>query len=202
MFTKVAENLKNLGYQVTLFDTKEQAADYLCDQIKDTTVGFGGSMTLREMGLYDRLAETNTVHWHWQPQGDTTIPQTRMLARDTQVYLASVNGLAETGEIINIDGTGNRIAATLYDREKVFLIAGVNKIAPDYDQALWRARNVAAPLNARRLNRKTPCAQGEEVKCWDCKSPERICNGLTVLWRKMGGVKECEVVIIGEELGY
>ena len=104
MFTKVAENLKNLGYQVTVFDTKEQAADYLCGQIKDTTVGFGGSVTLREMGLYERLAETNTVHWHWQPQGETSIPQTRVLARDTEVYLASANGLAETGEIINIDG--------------------------------------------------------------------------------------------------
>jgi hypothetical protein len=61
---------------------------------------------------------------------------------------------------------------------------------------------VAAPLNARRLNRQTPCALGEEVKCHDCKSPQRICQGLTVLWGKMMGVKECEVVIIGEELGY
>ena len=94
------------------------------------------------------------------------------------------------------------MAATLNDREKVVFITGINKVAEDFHQALWRARNIAAPLNARRLNRKTPCALKEEMKCYDCKSPERICNGLTVLWRKMGGVKECEVVLIQEELGY
>ena len=192
------KNLEAQGFTYRYFDTAQQAADYLVGSIQDKTVGIGGSMTIKGMGLYDRLKENNQVAWHWEVPGPETLAQ----AAAAQVYLSSVNGIAETGEIINIDGTGNRIAATLYDREKVFLIAGVNKIAPDYDQALWRARNVAAPLNARRLNRKTPCAQGEEVKCWDCKSPERICNGLTVLWRKMGGVKECEVVIIGEELGY
>ena len=192
------KNLEAKGFTYRYFDTAQQAADYLVGSIQDKTVGIGGSMTIKGMGLYDRLKENNQVAWHWEVPGPETLAQ----AAAAQVYLSSVNGIAETGEIINIDGTGNRIAATLYDREKVFLIAGVNKIAPDYDQALWRARNVAAPLNARRLNRKTPCAQGEEVKCWDCKSPERICNGLTVLWRKMGGVKECEVVIIGEELGY
>ena len=155
-------------------------------------------MTIKNMGLYDRLKEHNDVAWHWEVPG----PETLTKAGAAQVYLTSVNGIAETGELINIDGTGNRIAATLYGREKVVIVSGVNKIAPDYDQALWRARNVAAPLNARRLNRQTPCALGEEVKCHDCKSPQRICQGLTVLWGKMMGVKECEVVIIGEELGY
>ena len=143
------------------------------------------------------MKENNQVAWHWEVPGPETLAQ----AAAAQVYLSSVNGIAETGEIINIDGTGNRIAATLYDREKVFLIAGVNKIAPDYDQALWRARNVAAPLNARRLNRKTPCAVNAD-KCYNCKSPERICNGLVVLWQKMKGIKEMEVVIINQELGY
>ena len=200
MFTKVAENLKNLGYQVTLFDTKEQAADYLCDQIKDTTVGFGGSMTLREMGLYERLCETNTVHWHWQPQGDTTIPQTRMLARDTQVYLSSVNGLAETGEIINIDGSGNRVAETIFGHKKVYFVVGKNKLAEDYDKALWRARNIAAPKNAFRLKTKTPCAEMGD-QCYDCKSPARICRALSVLWCAPTG-SQYEVVLVKEDLGY
>ena len=100
------------------------------------------------------------------------------------------------------DGSGNRISAASSAKEAAYFIAGANKIAPDFDRALWRARNVAAPLNARRLNRKTPCAQGEEVRCYDCKSPERICNGLSVLWRKLGGTKVCEVVLVKEELGY
>ena len=200
MFTNVAENLKDLGYQVSIFDTKEQAADYLCGQIQNTTVGFGGSMTLREMGLYDRLAETNTVHWHWQPQGDTTVPQTRMLARDTQVYLSSVNGLAETGEIINIDGSGNRVAETIFGHKKVYFVVGKNKLAEDYDKALWRARNIAAPQNAFRLKTKTPCAEMGD-QCYDCKSPARICRALSVLWCAPTG-SQYEVVLVKEDLGY
>ena len=200
MFTKVAENLKNLGYQVTLFDTKEQAADYLCRQIKDTPVGFGGSMTLREMGLYERLAETNTVHWHWQPQGDISIPQTRVLARDTEVYLASANGLAETGEIINIDGAGTRVAETIFGHKKVYFVIGKNKLAEDYDKALWRARNIAAPKNAFRLKTKTPCAEKGD-RCYNCSSPARICRALSVLWCAPMG-SQYEVVLVKEDLGY
>ena len=200
MFTKVAENLKQLGYQVTVFDTKEQAADYLCGQIKDTTVGFGGSVTLREMGLYERLAETNTVHWHWQPQGETSIPQTRVLARDTEVYLASANGLAETGEIINIDGAGNRVAETIFGHKKVYFVIGKNKLAEDYDKALWRARNIAAPRNAFRLKTKTPCAEKGD-RCYNCSSPARICRALSVLWCAPMGSQD-EVVLVKEDLGY
>ena len=200
MFTKVAENLKQLGYQVTVCDTKEQAADYLCGQIKDTTVGFGGSVTLREMGLYERLAETNTVHWHWQPQGETSIPQTRVLARDTEVYLASANGLAETGEIINIDGAGNRVAETIFGHKKVYFVIGKNKLAEDYDKALWRARNIAAPKNAFRLKTKTPCAEKGD-RCYNCSSPARICRALSVLWCAPMG-SQYEVVLVKEDLGY
>ena len=84
----------------------------------------------------------------------------------------------------------------------MYFIIGVNKIAPNFHMALDRARNIAAPLNARRLNTQTPCAQGKEVRCYDCDSPQRICRGMTVLYRPMGGVGETEVVIINEELGY
>lgn len=192
------KNVEAKGFSYRYFDTAAQAADYLAGSISGKTVGIGGSMTLLDMGIYERLQENNDVAWHWKTPG----PETLAKAAAAQVYLTSVNGIAETGEIINIDGTGNRVAATLYDREKVYLVAGVNKVAPTYEEALWRARNIAAPLNARRLNRKTPCALKEEMKCYDCKSPERICNGLTVLWRKLGGVKECELVLIGQELGY
>ena len=192
------KNVEARGFSYRYFDTAAQAADYLAGSISGKTVGIGGSMTLLDMGIYERLQENNDVSWHWKTPG----PETLAKAAAAQVYLTSVNGIAETGEIINIDGTGNRVAATLYDREKVYLVAGVNKVAPTYEEALWRARNIAAPLNARRLSRKTPCALKEEMKCYDCKSPERICNGLTVLWRKLGGVKECELVLIGQELGY
>ncbi len=192
------KNVEARGFTYRYFDTAAQAADYLVESISGKTVGFGGSVTLLDMGVYERLEEKNDVAWHWKTPG----PETMAKASAAQVYLTSVNGIAETGEIINIDGTGNRVAATLYDREKVYLVAGVNKVAATYEEALWRARNIAAPLNARRLKRKTPCAMKEEMKCYDCKSPERVCNGLTVLWRKLGGVKACELVLIGQEMGF
>ena len=81
------------------------------------------------------------------------------------------------------------------------MISVVNKIAPDYDAALWRARNIAAPKNAQRLKRNTPCAVNAD-RCYNCKSPDRICNGLVVFWHKMRGIKDVEVVIINQELGY
>ena len=118
------------------------------------------------------------------------------------MYLTSANAIAETGEIVNIDGSGNRIAATLYDRERVVFVAGVNKLAPDLDSAMYRARNVAAPLNARRLNRNTPCAKAKVMKCYDCVVKDRLCRGIaTIVW-PMRSVKVTEVVLVGEELGY
>ena len=199
MFTKVAENLKKLGYQVTVFDTKEQAADYLCGEIKDTTVGFGGSITLRDMGLYDRLQETNKVAWHMYPAEGQNKDELRMLARNTDVYLTSANGLAETGEIINIDGAGNRVSESIFGHKKVYFVIGKNKLAEDYDKALWRARNIAGPKNAQRLGRKTPCAAKGD-RCYNCKSPDRICRSLVVLWEPSAGM-ETEVVLIDEDLG-
>ena len=200
MFTKVAENLKKLGYQVSVFDTKEQAADYLCGEIKDTTVGFGGSITLRDMGLYDRLQETNKVAWHMYPAEGQNKDELRMLARNTDVYLTSDNGLAETGEIINIDGAGNRVSESIFGHKKVYFVIGKNKLAEDYDKALWRARNIAGPKNAQRLNRKTPCAAKAD-RCYNCSSPDRICKVLSVFWGAPMGA-DCEVVLIKEDLGY
>ena len=124
----------------------------------------------------------------------------RAMARTTDVYLSSANGIAETGEIVNIDGNGNRVAETLFGHKKVYIIVGKNKIAPDYDGALWRARNIASPKNAQRMNRKTPCAVNGD-KCYDCKSPDRICRGLTVLWKKPM-CAEYEVVLINEDMGF
>ena len=197
-WNKLQKNLEARGFSVKVFDTGAEAADYLAGAIHGKTVGFGGSLTLDKLGVYDRLSADNQCFWHRKVPG----PETVAAAANAQVYLTSVNAIAETGELINIDGTGNRISAATSAKEAVYFVAGANKIAPDYDQALWRARNVASPLNARRLGRKTPCAVGEEMKCHDCKSPERICNGLSVLWRKLGGTKLCEVVLIKEELGY
>ncbi len=193
-FTAVEQALRQRGYTVRVFDSGEAAADYLNGAIDGVSVGIGGSVTVQQLGLYDRLAQHNQVYWHWQGG-----PEQRDKAAGADVYLTSANGLAETGEILNIDGTGNRVASTLYGHKKVYFVIGANKLAPTRDEALWRARNIAAPLNARRLGKKTPCAVNGD-RCYDCKSPDRICRGLVELWGPMMGM-ETEVVLINEDLG-
>ena len=194
-FETVKKNLEARGFSVSTFSTAAEAAAYLDSAIDGTTVGIGGSMTVQQMGLHEKLAAHNEVHWHW-----TDGPEARAKAAHADVYITSTNGLTENGEVINIDGAGNRVASTLYGHKRVYFIIGRNKLAPTYDQALWRARNIAAPKNAQRLNCKTPCAVKGD-RCYDCKSPDRICRGLVVLWEAMMGV-EMEVVLVDEELGY
>lgn len=193
-FTAVEQALRQRGYTVHVFERGVEAADYLNGAIDGVSVGIGGSVTVQQLRLYDRLAQHNQVYWHWQGG-----PEQRDKAAGADVYLTSANGLAETGEILNIDGTGNRVASTLYGHKKVYFVIGANKLAPTRDEALWRARNIAAPLNARRLGKKTPCAVNGD-RCYDCKSPDRICRGLVELWGPMMGM-ETEVILINEDLG-
>ena len=193
-FTKVRHNLEARGFSVSCFATAEEAVDYLDKKLDGRTIGVGGSVTIRDMGLAQRLEGHNQVAWAWT--GGTHAD-----AAAAPVYLSSVNGLAETGEILNIDGTCNRVASTLFGHEEVYFVVGRNKLAPDYDAALWRARNIAGHKNAQRLSKKTPCAVKAD-KCYDCASPERICNALVVFWHKPGGIGRCEVVLVDEDLGY
>lgn len=193
-FSKVKASLEERGFAVSCFATAEEAMDYLDGKLDGKSIGIGGSMTIRDMGLDQRLETHNQVIWHWK---DGTTQE----AARAQVYLTSVNGLAETGEIINIDGTGNRVASTIFGHEEVYFIVGRNKLAPDYDGALWRARNIASPKNAQRLGKKTPCAVKGD-KCYNCKSPQRICRALTVLWEAPTGIGRSEVVLIDQELGF
>lgn len=197
-FSRVKQNLEARGFRVSVFAAAAEAADYLDSAIDNTSVGFGGSVTLEQMGLYERLERHDRVNWHWRPTVDGA--DARQAAMTAEHYITSVNGLAETGELINIDGTGNRVASTLYGHKKVWFVVGRNKLAPTYEEALWRARNIAAPKNAQRLKRKTPCAVKAD-HCYDCKSPERICRGLVVLWEAIGSM-EMEVVLVDEALGY
>jgi hypothetical protein len=199
MFDVVEKNLRNRGYGVAVFETVPDAVEYLNAQIDQKTVGFGGSMTLDQMKLYEVLKDHNKVYWHWKPE-EKTGGEVIALANTADIYISSVNGLAETGEIINIDGNCNRVSSILYGHKKVYLIVSKNKLEKNYDSALYRARNVASPLNAKRLGVKTPCAAKGD-KCYDCDSPERICRGLSVLWTKPTN-GEYEVVLINEELGF
>lgn len=191
---KLRENLERRGFKTSYFETAQEAVDYLDKEIDGVSVGIGGSMTVKAIGLYDRLKAHNEMHWHWE--GGTL--EDAALAH---TYISSANAVAETGEIINIDGNGNRVASLIFKHNKIYIIIGVNKIEPDFDKALWRARNVAAPKRAQSMNAKTPCAAKAD-KCYDCNSLGRICRSLTVLWGKsMMESQDTEVVIINDEFG-
>lgn len=198
--SKVLENFRNNGFEASYFETKEEASAYLNDKIDNTTVGFGGSMTLSEMGLIDSLKTHNEVISHWSVPEGMTVAQVLDKAMRTDVYLTSANGASEKGELVNIDGTGNRVGSTLFGHNKVYFVLGINKFEENLDKAIYRARNVSAPPNAKRLGRNTPCAVKGD-RCYDCNSPERICRGLVVHYRKMSSC-DIEVVIIGEKLGF
>lgn len=193
---KTIESLKARHFEVSHFATANEACDYLTEAIQNTTVGIGGSKTAEQLGLFDKLcAVGNEVFWHWKTPGFDTLKK----ENDAEVYISSANAIAETGEILNIDGNGNRLAGLVFGKKRVYIVAGTNKICPDFDSALYRARNVAAVQNARRFPCKTPCKADD--KCHDCRSPQRICNALLVLWGPVGLMQKVEVVLIDEELG-
>lgn len=194
------DSLIEKGYEVKIFEKGEEVTKYLDEQIDNTSIGFAGSMSIEKLGLYEKLGLHNHVVWHHRiPQGKTS-KDIRNQARNTKIYLTSVNAITQDGQIVNIDATCNRVAEVFYGHDKVYFIIGKNKIEKDYERALYRARNIAAPQNAKRLGVKTPCAINAD-KCYDCKSPERICRGLSVLWQKPIGAN-MEVILINEDLGY
>ena len=191
------DNLRKNGFTVTEFATAQEAADYLAESIHGKTVGFGGSVTLQQLDVYDRLGADNTVAWHLVTPGDDTLAQ----AGSADVYITSANAISEEGYILNIDGRCNRVAATLSKKEKVYFVVGQNKLAGPFQEALTRARNVAGPQNARRLEKKTPCAVKGD-RCYNCASPDRICSALVVLWQPPFWCDDMEVILIHEDLGY
>lgn len=192
---KTIKNLQLRGFKVSYFETSAEAAEYVSGNISNTTVGIGGSKTVDSIGLFDMLEKNNTVYWHWKVPGMETLQN----AAFAKVYISSANAISEDGEIINIDGRGNRVAGQIFGHEKVYIISGVNKIEGDFDKALHRARNVAAVKNVKRFDMAVPCKFDD--KCHDCYVPGHACNVLSVLWSPMMGM-ETEVVLINEELGY
>ena len=194
---KLEKNLCKKGFDFARFQTGAEAADYIAASLSGKSVGIGGSMTVQQLGLYEKLRQSNRVIWHLV---DGKTDEIMSAACNAEVYITSANAVSETGDILNIDGRGNRLAGTLMRKEKVYIIIGSNKVAPDFDAALERARNIAAPANCKRLEKKTPCAVSDH--CFDCQSSERICNALLVFWHKPGWCDSMEVVLVDEELGF
>lgn len=196
---KLQRSLKARGWDFKHFATGEEAADYLAGELSGASVGIGGCGTADAIGLYDKLkAVCPDVAWHWKEEDQLAA---RMRAMTTDAYVCSANAIAETGEIVNIDGMGNRIAATTFGHKRLYIVAGKNKVCPDLESAIHRARNVAAPLRARSMGMNTPCTRGEELKCCDCSAADRVCCAMTILMHKMMGMDKCELILIDKDLG-
>lgn len=199
---QVAAALKKRHFDAYFCPTAAEALRQALELIPaQDTVSWGGSASIQEIGLLQALKERN------QPVLDRDSAQTpderrqlmrRALTCDT--FLMSTNALSQDGQLVNVDGNGNRVAALMYGPKQVIVIAGTNKIVKDSDAALVRARTVAAPINAQRFaQNKTPCLVTGE--CANCTSTDCICAQVAVtrLCRPAGRIK---VIIVGEDLGY
>ena len=192
---RALEKRRMTGYYA---ENREEALALAISLIPEgSTITSGGSMTLREIGLTEALKEGD---WCFLDRSDFADPREAFLAAyDSDVYLASVNALTQEGILVNIDGNSNRVSAMAYGPRKVILIAGVNKLCADLDAAMKRARGVAAPRNAIRLKRQTPCVK--TGSCMDCQSPDTICCQFLIT-RFSRHEDRIHVILVNEELGF
>lgn len=206
------KNYENVANTIIKNFSKRQIEGYYCSNkkvalekalelmTKGSSVGWGGSMTLIEIGLIEAMK--NGDYKVIDRDITTNSEELRNIYGDiccADYFLMSTNAITLDGELINIDGRGNRVAFLCYGPKNVLILTGMNKVVKDVESGLKRARDIAAPPNAIRLNRKTPCAI--TGKCEDCYSPECMC-GQFVITRRSGIPNRIKVILIGEELGY
>jgi L-lactate utilization protein LutB len=199
---KAEEKLKAHDFEAIYVKTKEDAAQEIWKYIlPGMRVGVGGSVTIRELGILEQLeARGHTLYDHWKPGlSKEKVLEIRKSQMTSDLFLSSVNAITLNGELINIDFAGNRTNATTYGPGKVILVVGYNKIVEDVQEAIKRIKNVAAPINAKRLSIDVPCAK--VGKCVDCNSPNRICR-VVMIHERRPFLTDMLIILVGEELGY
>jgi len=199
---EIIENLnknKMAGFYV---DQQGPLISLLDELIKDgETVGCGDSMTLEQLGVFDHLRIRN-IHFLDKFQPSLTGKDKRELYLQNfraDTFVTGVNAITKKGELFNIDGNGSRVAPMLYGPGQVIVVAGVNKITDNLDEAIKRTRQIAAPLDAKRLGKSTPCAA--LGRCIDCSHKERFCNDFVLITGQF--IKDrIKVIIVDQSLGY
>jgi len=208
-WSKRLEDLKKAleenNFEVFLADNAAQASDIVREEILPKTgansVSWGGSMTFLDTGLYKAIKENSdlevldTFDKNISPEENLERRRQSLLA---DLFITGTNAVTETGQLINLDMIGNRVGAITFGPKNVVILLGRNKIVGDLDEALYRVKNYAAPTNAMRLDKKTPCVKTSY--CEECKSPDRICNYWTITEKSFpkGRIK---VVLINEDMG-
>jgi L-lactate utilization protein LutB len=194
--------LKKNGFKAIYVSTGKEAAQKVLDLIPvDALVGIPGTVTVRELDL-DNTLKNRGNQLALNPKESLSDNERRRIHRKqvtSDVLLTSCNAITETGMLVNTDGVGNRVAAMIFGPNRVIVVAGVNKIVKNLDEAFERLDSVAGPMDAKRINRKTPCTI--TGVCSDCNSPDRICN-ITTIIKKKPILTPISIILIGEELGY
>jgi len=193
--------LEKNGFKTEIFENKQEATEYILQLIgKEKNVGMGGSITVNQLELPEKLKENKNIIIKHQLQ--MNLEERRKIwlnALSSDFYIASPQAITMDGKLIFIDGTGNRCSAITWGPKHIILPAGTNKIVKNEQEGFWRMRNISGIANNFRLNKNNPCMK--TGKCEDCSSPDRICNIVTLLWKKPK-VTNYSIILINEELGY
>lgn len=199
---KTVEALRKNHFDAGFLESMDEAIEIVLQFIKPgMSVGFGGSQTIRQSGLKEKLIEMGC---EILDHNDASLnPEQKMQVMRRQqicdVFLCSSNAITVQGELYNVDGNGNRIAAMTFGPSRVIVLAGVNKLCTDENQAWERIKSKAAPINLKRLNRPNPCTR--EGYCCDCNLPTRGCNAYLIL-RKKPSLTDFSVFIVNQALGF
>lgn len=198
---RAVTNLKRNDFQAHWAANAEEGVALFLELVKGfTSFGFGGSATTRQLDLPGILErQGKTVYDHWNPPADASDIEMRLKQGRSDCFICSANAISETGEIINVDGIGNRTNAMTFGCPNVIIIAGINKVTRDLESAFQRIKETAAPMRAKSLHLDTPCAKNGV--CTDCHSPQRICRITTILHRKPM-MTEITVIIVADDLGF
>ncbi|RLB28005.1 MAG: lactate utilization protein [Deltaproteobacteria bacterium] len=199
---KCISNLKKHGFDAHLAASAKEARELILNLVSSyDTFGFGGSDTTRSLGIIEELkARGKTVYDHWERglSRDQDL-EVRLQQGRSDCFFCSANAISATGEVVNVDGVGNRTNGMTFGPKKVVIVAGMNKVTPDLEAALRRVREVAGPMRAKSLGMETPCA--ETGFCTDCNAPQRICR-ITVILHRKPMLTDVSVVLINESLGF
>lgn len=198
---KVAEALNKRYFEAYYCPGCAEALEKILELIpQDHVVSWGGTATVDELGVKEALRQRGQAVIDRDTAKDAQERQQMLKqALTCDTFLMGSNAISADGQLVNIDGTGNRVAALCFGPTQVVVVAGMNKVAGDLDGAMRRAREVAAPMNAQRFPLKTPCVANG--LCGDCKGPDSICAQIvtTRLCKPAGRIK---VVLVGEDLGF
>ena len=197
----IIKNLEKRQMEGYYCDTKEDALNKALELIKaGSSVGWGGSMTINEIGLMDAIKNGSyDVIDREAISNDEEYKATYARMVNADYFLTSTNAITMDGELVNIDGRGNRVSFLIFGPSNVIVVAGMNKVVSDVESGYKRVKDIATPPNTVRLNRNTPCAT--TGRCGNCFSPDCICNQ-TVITRRSGAPGRIKVILVGEDLGY